>query len=306
MTAPPRSSSALLSTGVRLHYYVDGPEDGRPLVLLHGWPQTAWQFRRVLPLFAAAGYRVVAPDYRGAGQSSRPRLGPGVPADMRGHDTARGGYDKWSMAEDVHELLHTHLGLPTPATVLGHDVGGMLAVAYAFRYRDDTRAMVFGECPQPGTSVFDELKGDVRMFHFNFHAMLDLPETLVTGHEREYLQHFYDKLGVRPHAVDTEHYVAAFRQPGALRAGFDLYRAFEQDAADIRAAIDAGGKLAMPVLGQTGDVGPFVDLIERMATEVAEHPQVSVVPDAAHWIAEENPEGLVDAVVAFDAAVTSR
>lgn len=298
---PPRSATAFLSTGVRMHYYVDGPTDGHPLVLLHGWPNTAWQFRRVLPLFADAGYRVVAPDYRGAGHTSRPRSDHGVPLDPRGREGTRfAGYDKWSMAEDIHELLHSHLGLPTPATVLGHDIGGMLAVAYAFRYRDDTRAMIFGECPQPGTSVFEELKGDVQMFHFNFHALLDLPEALVAGHEREYLQHFYDKLGYAPHLVDTEHYVTAFRQPGALRAGFDLYRAFEQDASDVREAIADGGKLTMPVLGQSGVVGPFVDVIERMAREIAENPRVSIVPESAHWIAEENPQGLVDAVGAFD------
>ena len=297
--APP-SATALLSTGVRMHYYVDGPADGRPLVLLHGWPNTGWQFRRTLPLFAAAGYRVVAPDYRGAGFSSRPRLDAGVPLDPRGRGTSRGGYDKWSMAEDVHELLHDHLGLPSPATVLGHDVGGMLAVAYAFRYREDTRVLIFGECPQPGTSVFEELKGDVQMFHFNFHALLDLPEALVTGHEREYLQHSYDKLGYAPHLVDTEHYVTAFSQPGALRAGFDLYRAFEQDADDVRAAIADGGKLAMPVLGTSGEIGPFVDTIERMTGEIAENPQVEIISEAAHWIAEENPRGLVDAVVRFD------
>lgn len=303
MTAPtpvPHSDSALLSTGVRMHYYTDGPQDGRPLVLLHGWPQTAWQFRLTLPGFAAAGYRVIAPDYRGAGHSSRPRLDPGVPLDPRGRGAHRGGYDKWSMAEDVHELLHTHLDLSPPATVLGHDIGGMLAVAYAFRYRDDTRALIFGECPQPGTSVFEELEGDVRMFHFTFHAMLDLPETLVAGHEYEYLQHFYDKLGVRPQAVDTEHYVAAFRQAGALRAGFDLDRAFGQDVQDIRSALDDRGKLAMPVLGTSGERGPFVDHIGRMAAEIATDPQVAIVPDAAHWIAEENPDELVDAVVGFD------
>lgn len=303
MTRPtpsePRSSTAHLSTGVRIHYYVDGPPDGRPLVLLHGWPSTAWAFRSVMPLFAAAGYRVVAPDYRGAGYSSRPRLDLGVPVDMRGHDAGFGGYDKWSMAEDVHELLHTHLGLPSPAVVLGHDVGGMVATAYAFRYREDTEYMVFGECPQPGTSVFEELKGDVRMFHFNFHMVLDLPESLVAGKEREYIQHFYDKLGIRPRSVDTEQHVVSFQQPGALRAGFDLYRAFERDAEDVRRAIAEGGKLTMPVLGQSGVEGPFVDLIERMAREVAESPQVSIVPDCAHWIAEENPQGLVDAVCDF-------
>ena len=283
-----------------IFYREAGPKDAPAVLLLHGFPTSSQMFRDLIPKLAGE-YRVVAPDYRGAGYSSRPRLDHGVPVDPRGREgTRRAGYDKWSMAEDLHELLHDHLGLPTPATVLGHDVGGMVAVAYALRYRDDTRAMIFGECPQPGTSTFEELKGDVRMFHFTFHALLDLPETLVAGREREYLQHFYDKLGYAPHLVDTEHYVTAFRQPGALRAGFDLYRAFEQDAEDVRRAIAEGGKLAMPVLGTSGVVGPFIDRIEAMTAEIAEHPQVAVIDEAAHWIAEENPQGLVDAVVAFD------
>jgi len=93
------------------------------------------------------------------------------------------------------------------------------------------------------------MKNDPTLFHFTFHKIFDLPEALTAGHERFYLQHFYDKLDYKPTAVD---FVRAFSGPGAMRAGFDLYRAFDQDAADTRAAIKANGKLKMPCLGLYG------------------------------------------------------
>jgi pimeloyl-ACP methyl ester carboxylesterase len=133
------TGSAYLETGVRMHYYNAG-EGSAALVLLHGFPQTSWQWRRVIEPFAEAGYRVIAPDYRGAGNSSRPRSDPGYPADLRGETKlARGGYTKWEMAEDIHLLLHDHVGLTEPAFVLGLDIGSMVATAYAFRVASGIR-----------------------------------------------------------------------------------------------------------------------------------------------------------------------
>jgi len=232
------TASAYLETGVRLHY-VDSGKGINTLVLLHGFPQTSWQWRHVIEPLTDAGYRVIAPDYRGAGSSSRPRSDPGYPAGLRGEVTLpRGGYTKWAMAEDIHLLLHEHLGLTDPAFILGHDIGSMVATAYAFRYRKDVRALGYGEATQPGTGWFERMKSTATEWHFSFHNVLDLPEQLVAGRERLYLQYFYDRHAARPTAVDTDTYVRAYEQAGALRAGFDLYRAFEQDAADIRSALE--------------------------------------------------------------------
>src|SRR3954449_11547298 len=164
------SGTAYLETGVRMHYY-DAGAGADTLVLLHGFPQTSWQWRHVIEPFAAAGYRVIAPDYRGAGHSSRPRRDHGHPADVRTGDAAlpRGGYTKWEMAEDIHLLLHEHLGLSEPAFVLGHDIGSMVATAYAFRYRDSIRALGYGEASQPGTKVYERMKGSPTEWHFLFH-----------------------------------------------------------------------------------------------------------------------------------------
>lgn len=295
------TGTALLDTGVRMHYYTAGTGENA-LVLLHGWPQTSWQWRHVIPMFAEAGYRVIAPDYRGAGNSSRPRSDHGTPSDPRVEDLPRGGYTKWEMAEDIHLLLNDHLGLTGPAFVMGHDLGGQLATAYALRYPDDTRAMGYGEAPLPGTEVHDRMKTDPTLFHFLFHKVLDLPEALTAGREHWYLQHFYDKLGYKPTAVDTEYFARAYREPGAMRAGFDLYRAFDQDAEDTRAALRANGKLKMPCLGICGQMSLFSAVTEEMGLEVAENVTAEAVPESGHWIAEENPEALVEITRRFDEA----
>jgi pimeloyl-ACP methyl ester carboxylesterase len=299
------TGSAFLETGVRLHYY-DVGQGSDALVLLHGYPQTQW--RHVIGPFAEAGYRVIAPDYRGAGHSSRPRSDHGFTADVRG-DVAlpRGGYTKWEMAEDIHLLLHDHLGLTRPAFVLGLDIGSMVATAYAFRYREDTRALAYGEASQPGTSVYERLKSSLTEWHFSFHQVLDLPEALVAGRERLYLQYFVDRHAARPTAVDTETFFRAYEQAGAMRAGFDLYRAFEQDAQDIRDALDARGKLRMPCLGLAGEASlSHHTAVEELGRELAESVTVAAIAGAGHWIAEENPAGLVDAVLRFDGRDAAR
>ena len=192
-----------------------------------------------------------------------------------------------------------HLGLTRPALVVGHDIGSMVATAYALRYRDGVRALVYGESPLPGTEVYEQAKRTMPVFHFAFHAVLDLPETLVTGRERQYLGHFVDRLGYRPSAVDLDFFVHAYSQPGALRAGFDLYRAFEQDAEDVRAALADGGKLTVPCLGLYGQVSRFTDVTETMGREIADDVTVAVVPETGHWLAEENPDAVVEIVQDF-------
>src|SRR3954452_18698787 len=265
------SGTAYLETGVRMHYY-DAGSGADTLVLLHGFPQTSWQWRHVIEPFATAGYRVIAPDYRGAGHSPPPPPGPGLAADLRADGSLPpGGYTKWELAEDVHLLLQDHLGLTDPALVLGLDIGSMVATAYAFRYRSDVRALVFGEASQPGTSFYEEVKHSPTEWHFLFHQVLDLPEALVAGRERLYLQYFYDRQGARPTAVDIDTFVRAYEQPGAMRAGFDLYRAFEQDAADIRAALDDGGRLSVPCLGLHGEGSiSHSQSVEQVGNELAE------------------------------------
>jgi pimeloyl-ACP methyl ester carboxylesterase len=205
------------------------------------------------------------------------------------------------MAEDVHQLLHEHLGLTDPAFVLSLDIGSMVATAYAFRYRQHTRALGYGEASQPGTSYYERIKRTATDWYFSFHGILDLPEALVAGRERVYLQYFYDRQAARPTAVDVETFVRAYEQPGAMRAAFDLYRAFEQDAEDIRGALESGGKMQIPCLGMYGESSlSHRSAAEELGNEIAESVTVEGIAGLGHWIADENPAALIATVKHFD------
>jgi pimeloyl-ACP methyl ester carboxylesterase len=271
--------------GLRLHYVTAG-EGAQTVVLLHGFPQTWWEWRRVMPGLSAAGFRVLAPDYRGAGHSWRPQ----------------GGYDKRTMAQDLRRLLRDHLRLEGPVALVGHDIGLMVAYAYAQAYRDEVSHLAIVDAPLPGTTVFDGLRSDPRVWHFGFHGARDVAEMLVAGRERPYLQAFFNARCFDPSAIgeaDLEVYVSAYAAPGAMRAGFELYRAFDRDAEDNREALGSRGKLAIPVLAVGGATSTSGPLVEEMMREVALDVTGLRVPRTAHWIPEENPQALTAALLEF-------
>jgi pimeloyl-ACP methyl ester carboxylesterase len=280
----PAVAFAAIEPGVTIHYVVAG-SGPRTVVLLHGFPQTLRAWRHTIPLLVDAGFRVVAPDYRGAGNSSKPPS----------------GYDKRTMASDIHRLLHEHLRLSSPVALVGHDIGLMVAYAYAQSYRDHVTHLVAVDAPLPGTAIFDQLRGNPRNWQFSFHNVRDLPEFLVSGREREYLRWFFNFRISNPAVItdaDFEAYLSAYRAPGAMRAAFELYRAFDRDAQDNRALLVANGKLSIPVLVVVGEGSPTVPLVLGMMDEVSVEPEVLPIAGAAHWIAEENPDdfaaGLID------------
>jgi pimeloyl-ACP methyl ester carboxylesterase len=281
-----------IEPGLRLHYLTAGDAD-RTVVLLHGFPQTWWEWRHLIPPLVEAGFRVVAPDYRGAGHSWRPA----------------GGYDKRTMAGDIHRLLHEHMGFAEPIAVVGHDIGLMVAYAYAQAFRDDVSHLVVMDAPIPGTAVFDRLRADPRVWHFAFHGARDVPEMLVAGRERQYLQAFFNARCFDPSAIteaDLDLYTSAYAAPGAMRAGFELYRAFDQDADDNREALARSGKLTIPVLAVGGETSTSGPLVEEMMREVAVDVTGLRVPASGHWIAEENPDALTPALIRFLTAVAQQ
>lgn len=256
------------------------------MVLVHGYPQSWWCWRHVVGPLAAAGHRVVAVDLRGAGGSSRP------PA----------GYDTWTLAGDVHAVVRDHLGADGPLAVVGHDVGSMVALAHGLRFRGDADRLVLMEATLPGTAAHERLAADPRHWHYAFHAVPDLPEFLTAGREREYLRFFFDGAAADPCALtpaDLDRYAADFRQPGAMRAGFELYRAFDRDDRDNRAALAAGGRLAVPVLAVAGAGNLFADVHEAMVREVADDVRAVTLPGAGHWVPEEDPAGLLGVLLPF-------
>ncbi len=276
---------AEIEPGLRLHYVTAG-EGERTIVLLHGFPQTWWSWHRMIPALVEAGLRVVAPDYRGAGHSWRPA----------------GGYDKRTMAGDIRRLLREHLAIQGPVILVGHDIGLMIAYAYAQAYRNEASHLVVMDAPLPGTTVFDRLRSDPRVWHFAFHGARDVPEMLVTGRERLYLQAFINARIFDPSAIsdsDLDVYSSAYSAPGAMRAGFEVYRAFDRDVEDNRDALKRNGKLTVPVLAVYGTISNSGPLVEEMMHEVAEIVTGLRVPRSAHWIAEENPLAFTEGLLKF-------
>jgi pimeloyl-ACP methyl ester carboxylesterase len=276
---------AQINPGLRSHYVEAGNGD-RIIVLLHGFPQTWWEWRQVIPILANAGFRVIAPDYRGAGNSSRPI----------------GGYDKRTLANDLRSLLHEHLKIERRIALVGHDIGLMVAYAYAEIYRDAVSHLVVMDAPLPGTTVFDSIRTDPRVWHFAFHGARDIPEMLVASRERQYLQAFFNARIFNPSALsesDIDHYTSAYSAPGAMRAGFELYRAFDQDVENNRDALKRNGKLEIPVLAVFGSISNTGPRVEEMMWEVADNVTGLCVPNAAHWIAEENPEAFTSGLLRF-------
>jgi pimeloyl-ACP methyl ester carboxylesterase len=259
------------------------------ILLIHGFPQTSHQFRHVLPLLTSQGYRCIAPDYRGSGRSSK-------------HHT---GFRKTTMAADMIALLDK-LDITEPVHVIGHDIGGMVAFSLASRFPERVRSVCWGECPLPGTETYrrDRTEHAVQQFHFIFHAVADLPEALVAGRERVYVSHFLNKITYNLAAfseADIDTYAAAYAEPGALRCAFGVYRAFEKDAEENRAWIEAEGKCHVPTMIVSGDSSRHLDEAREMALEVTQEEvlQQSVVEGAAHYLAEESPGGFVEAVLPF-------
>ncbi|KAI1137858.1 soluble epoxide hydrolase [Hypoxylon sp. FL0543] len=279
--------------------YIDCPSKSRGpqrgvLLLIHGFPQTSYQFRHVIDPFARAGYRVLVPDYRGAGASSKPAS----------------GFTKSVMARDFVRLLNA-LEINEPVHVIGHDIGGMIAFAMAAKHPSRVASVNWGECPLPGTSVHEEDRTThaVQQFHFIFHCVPDLALALVAGRERIYLSHFFQKIAHNTAAIrdeDLDHYVRCYEQPGAMRCAFETYRAFEQDAKECQEWISSYGKLSLPALCLTGARSRHLPDADKMFSEVHQRGtyEVIAVPDAAHYIAEENPESFVHESLRFIERVT--
>jgi len=257
------------------------------IVLIHGWPQTSYQFRHVITPLADAGYTVIAPDYRGAGKSSKPRE----------------GYEKSVMAADIHALLTKHLGIKDKVHIVGHDIGGMIAHAYATRFAVHTASVALGECPLPATEPYDDFAQNNRgVWHFHFHWQADVPEMLTAGKERQYIKHFYDRLLVNAAAIedeDVDHYAHMFERAGAMRAGFDVYRAFHKDVEENREWVKRNGKCKVPCLALSGAESFLVTIAEKQMLELYEGTETATVAGSGHYCAEENPPDFVRQVLSW-------
>ncbi|MCH9670936.1 MAG: alpha/beta hydrolase [Gammaproteobacteria bacterium] len=268
-----------------MHYVTAG--SGPPLVLLHGFPQSWYEWREIIPALAKH-YFVVAPDLRGLGDSGRPAS----------------GYDKATVAEDVWELLNKELGITT-FNLVGHDWGGPTAFALAAQHRDAVRALAILDVtiPGDGSDVFSTSQG---RWHHGFHSTLDLPEALVHGRERIYVSWFCKNFASHQGAISEaaiDEYARTYAEPGAMRAGFNYYRAIPQDSANTQRFMQ-DGKLKMPVLAVGGGQSfGRRELVFESLRRVAENVTGHVVDSAGHFIPEEAPDALIELLMDFfDAA----
>jgi len=267
---------------VVLHVVTAG--EGEPVVLLHGWPQTWHEWRKVIPLLRQS-YRFVVPDLPGLGDSSRP-------AD---------GYDKKSIAADLKEMCeHLELGR---FHLVGHDWGGPSAFALACALPERVRTLTVLDVTIPG--VGPDISQGGRRWHHAFHMTPELPEALVHGREREYLGWFYREFCWQRDAIaqaDVEEYVRCYSQPGALRAGFEYYRALPRDKADNQALLDSGFRLPMPVLALGGARaearGRGEEPLESLRA-IASNVRGGAIPECGHFIPEEQPALLAERLLAF-------
>jgi pimeloyl-ACP methyl ester carboxylesterase len=259
-----------------LHVRIGGK--GPAVVLLHGFGDTGDMWA---PLAAAlaARHTVVVPDLRGMGLSSHPT----------------GGYDKRTQAGDVRAVLAS-LGIEQ-ATVVGHDIGTMVAFAYAARYPALTRRLVVMDAPVPGIPPWDDIVRNPLLWHFDFGGP-DM-ERLVAGRERIYLDRFWNEFAGDPSGMDEQsraHYAALYARPGAMKSAFAQFHAFRQDAEANKAVV--ADKLTMPVLAVGGEKSFGANEAVVMRNAAVDVTEV-VIPGAGHWLMEEAPAATIAALVGF-------
>ena len=267
---------------VQLHVVTAGAGD--PVVLLHGWPQSWHEWRKVMPLLAPS-YQLIVPDLPGLGDSSRPA----------------GGYDKKTLASDLLEMVD-RLGLQR-FHLVGHDWGGPTAFALACAAPERVRTLAILDVTVPG--IGPDISQGGRRWHHAFHMTPELPEALVQGREREYLSWFFAAFSWQRDAIsaaDVDEYVRCYSQPGALAAGFAYYRNIPQDLADNQATLASGFRLPMPVLalggGRSEARGRGEEPLESLRL-IAADVQGGAVPDCGHFIPEEQPELLARRLLEF-------
>jgi pimeloyl-ACP methyl ester carboxylesterase len=271
-----RTQDIKTAEGVTIHVRTGG--HGPAVVLIHGFGDTGDMWA---PMAAelARNHTVVVPDLRGMGLSSHPP----------------GGYDKRTQAGDVRAVLGA-LNIDQ-AEIVGHDIGNMVAYAYAARYPDKTEKLVVMDAPLPGIPPWDDLVRNPLLWHFSFGG--PDAERLVAGRERIYLDRFWNEFAADRSKIDEAtrvHYAKLYAQPGAMHSAFAQFLSFPKDAEDNK--VSMATKLTMPVLA-IGAEKSFAStqavVMRNAATKVTE----VVIPNSGHWLMEEQPTATVTAIRTF-------
>jgi pimeloyl-ACP methyl ester carboxylesterase len=289
-TADPFDHHVVKIDGVRFHYVTAGAGD--PVLLLPGWPESWIAWRKVVPLLVGADRRVIVLDPRGFGESDKP-------AD---------GYDLDTAARDLHGFLEaTDLVRPGGIDVVAHDVGTWIAHAHAVTYPTDVRRLVVTESNIPGVTSFASTgipseALNLKSWQFAFNRLNDLPEILVQGREREYLAWIFATKSTRSYAIEPaalDEYVRQYSAPGAMRAGFAWYRQNFDAQGLAQAKIRSAKRLTTPVLALGGSDGVGDALRATVATIGDRVEGGAIGPNCGHFLPEECPSELTDAVFKF-------
>ncbi len=281
-TASAQNSNAISSRtaavdGVTLNYLTAG--HGPAVILLHGYTQTSRMWRPIIPQLAEK-FTVIAPDLPGIGDSS-------IPKD---------GLDMKMAAIRIHSLAKS-LGVQK-AEVVGHDIGLMVAYAYAAQFPAETEKLVVMDAFLPGVAGWEDVYNNPGIWHFRFNG--PTPEALVRGRERAYFDYFWNDFAADgTHSIpdaDRAAYVTAYSRPGRMRAGWAYFVSFQQAAKDFAKLSQT--KLTMPVLAIGGDKANGTLLGNQMKV-VATNATMVVLKDTGHWVLEERPKETTDALMKF-------
>jgi len=263
--------------GVKLHYITAG--HGAPLILLHGYAETSLMWNPIIPVLAER-FTVIAPDLPGIGDSN-------IPAH---------GLDMKSAAIRIHDLAKS-LGVQK-AEVVGHDIGLMVAYAYAAQFASEVTKLVLMDAFLPGVEGWEAVYNNPDIWHFRFNG--PTPEALVQGRERTYFEYFWndfaaDKTHSLPEA-DRKAYTAAYACPGRMHAGWAYFVSFQQAAKDFAQLSQT--KLHMPVLTIGGEKS-LGEALGQQTKLVATDVTVVVLKDTGHWVLEERPKETTEALQKF-------
>jgi pimeloyl-ACP methyl ester carboxylesterase len=263
--------------GVQFHYMTAGK--GPAVVLIHGYAETSTMWKPIIPLLAER-FTVIAPDLPGIGDSS-------IPADR---------LDMKNAATRVHALVRS-LGVEK-AEVVGHDIGLMVAYAYAAQFPSEVTKLVVMDAFLPGVAGWEDVYNNPGIWHFRFNG--PTPELLVKGRERTYFEHYWNDFAAdKTHSIpeaDRKAYTAAYARPGRMRAGWAYFVSFPQAAKDF--AELSKTKLTMPVLAIGGDKANGTLLGDQMKL-VSTDATVIVLKNTGHWLMEENSKETIDALTKF-------
>jgi pimeloyl-ACP methyl ester carboxylesterase len=263
--------------GIKIHYMTGG--HGTPLVLLHGYAETSRMWRPIMPLLAER-FTLIVPDLPGIGDSSIPAAG----IDMK------------TSATRVHALVHSLSS--SKVMVVGHDIGLMVAYAYATQFPGEVQKLVLMDAFLPGVGDWEAVFNNPALWHFRFYG--PTPEALVNGRERIYFEHFWNDFAAdKTHSIpesERQAYTAAYSRPGRMAAGFAYFSSFVDTAKDF--AELSKSKLTMPVLTVGGDksLGEFQGAqLKLVASDVT----VVVLKETGHWVLEERPQETTEALSQF-------